>query len=612
MLNRRKYTSDTVKEAIKYLRTGHLPRRLRSVATKGRFRQNWSGFSVRVDDNDDADYDEESDEENDVTYHLFDGDKRIVSTDQVHQIVSDAYAGSQTTGGRDRIYARLSKQYVGISRRAVMKVLKNQEVWQLLRRPHGPRAKRAVRQPILAKQPWVRLQIDLIDMSRFSGHNGSKKWGLTVVDVFSKRAWAIPLRDKSGRRVAKAFDDHVLAEDAPAVVQADNGLEFRNHHFTELAARHGFKQVFSSSYSPQSNGCVERFNKTLKQLIRHHFVSSGSKRWVDVLPDLLTNYNSAVHSSTGYSPDDIVAAWNSRHDVNSQAVLMRAHETLLKKARGRLGSEPPETISVGDHVRVLVSRRKKPMKTTDIKLRRPTWSQRVYTVAKVSRPAKTDLSLPRYTLEGSFERFYANDLLAVDLDQLVRQRSRVVAAAASRWSSGRTVVPATLLQERKRGVRAIRRPARFRSDDDDDDDDDEQDSDGSDDEEDDWNDDDDDEDDDTAVVSAALLRKRGARPIRRPARFRSDDEDEQDDNDDQDGDEQEDDWNDDDAAGDSDDEDVDAADDDASDDEEDQEVSISRAQVFGSSLRRSLRTIRPPRRLRQDSSSSDDEEVDVE
>jgi hypothetical protein len=139
----------------------------------------------------------------------------------------------------------------------------------------------------------------------------------------------------------------------------------------------------------------------------------------------------------------------------------------------------------------------------------------------------------------------------------------------------------------------------YHSDDDDDDDDDEEDSDGSDDEEDDWNDDDaseddsdedvdaaDDDDDDTVALATLLQeRKRGARPIRRPARFRSDDdddEDEQDDDDDEDDDEQEPDWNDDDAAeGDSDDEDVDVADDDAADDEEDQEVSISRAQVFG-------------------------------
>jgi hypothetical protein len=139
-----------------------------------------------------------------------------------------------------------------------------------------------------------------------------------------------------------------LVEDStPAVVQADNGLEFRNHHFTELAARYGFKQVFSSSYSPQSNGCVERFNKTLKQLIRHRLVSSGTKKWIDVLPDLLANYNSAVHTSTGFSPDDIVAAWDSRQGLHSQAVLTRAHETLLRKARGRLGSEPPsQSISI--------------------------------------------------------------------------------------------------------------------------------------------------------------------------------------------------------------------------------------------------------------------------
>jgi hypothetical protein len=90
-------------------------------------------------------------------------------------------------------------------------------------------------------------------------------------------------------------------------------------------------------------------------------------------------------------------------------------------AKQSLGSEPLSTIQVGDDVRVLASRRKKPSKTSEAKLRRPTWSESIYEVTRVSKPKQPDLSLPRYTLDGSTERWYANELLKVDRDQLVQR-----------------------------------------------------------------------------------------------------------------------------------------------------------------------------------------------
>jgi transposase InsO family protein len=469
ILNRYVYTPPCVREAVTYLRNGRLPSRLRSAKSKARFRRRWAGFSVVPqddderdndddDDNDDDNNDDPSDDhDDDDSYHLFYRHRRVVPTDEVAALVSAQYNDAQTTGGRDRTYARLCKQYIGISRRAVMDALRNQEVWQLLRQPHRPRAKHVVRQPILAKRPWSRVQIDLIDMSRWANWNHGKHWALTAVDVFTKQAFAVPLRDKTAARVAKALEDHVLDEhdEVPTIVQSDNGGEFRNHEFAELAARRGFRQVFSASYSPQSNGCVERFNHTLKQLIRHHFVTSGTKRWIDVLSAILENYNSAVHSSTKFAPDELVAAWKEQDD----SVLAKARATLFKRARKSLGSEPGSVIKVGDHVRTLVSRRKKPMKTGDTKLRRPVWSESIHAVENVSNPTN-GLSLPRYTLEGSTERFYASDLQRVELDTLVPRRRRPSSGHA-RGFYKRVVIPVPALMERKAGARTTRRPVRF-------------------------------------------------------------------------------------------------------------------------------------------------------
>jgi transposase InsO family protein len=456
-LNRRVYRQQVVSEAVSYLRHGRVPSRLRSSRTRARFRERWEGFEARKREQDTTD----SDEDEDSTYRLFYGDKRVVPTDEVAAIVAAQYNDSKTTGGRDRIYARLCKKFIGVSRRAVMDALRNQEIWQLLRRPHQPRAKLVPRRPVLAKRPWQRLQIDLIDMSRWANWNHGKHWALTVVDVFTKEAFVVPLRDKTGARVAKAFEEHVLGaheDEVPSIVQSDNGSEFKNKDFAALATRRGFKQVFSSSYSPQSNGGVERFNQTLKMLIRHHFVSSGTRRWVQVLPDLLENYGSAQHSSTKFSPDELVDAWKQHDD----ATLAKASASLVERAKRSLGAEPGPTIRAGDHVRTFVAKRKRPQKSGETKLRRPVWSEHVHLVKSVSSPAK-GTSLPQYTLEGVPERFYANELQRVDLGELVPRRRRSSGSTTNRVPGvyKRVVFPVPALKERKAGARTTTRPARF-------------------------------------------------------------------------------------------------------------------------------------------------------
>jgi transposase InsO family protein len=439
----RKYTKQSVNEAVVYLSEGQLPPRLCGAESRARFRRRWDSFSVVMSDDQQL---------------LFHGGRQVVALEDVSRIVSEAYRNPATTGGRDRMWKRLGKKYIGISRRAVMNVLRNEEVWQLLKQPNGPKAQQNVRQPILAKRPRQRIQIDLIDMSRFAGSNRGKHWALTAIDIFTKKGYAIPLADKTSARVSAAFEEHILVGSLLFVAQSDNGKEFRNHDFKELERRHGFKQVFSSSYSPSSNGCVERFNKTLKMLIRHHFVSKQTKNWINVLPLLLANYNSAVHTSTKFSPDELEEAWT--HETREgQSKLDRAQVNLTKRAKHSLGAEPKGVISLGDHVRVLSSRRKKPMKTSEIKLRRPTWSEQVYEVERVSMPKDADLSLPRYTLVGSTERFYASELQKIDVQHLVARPEPRPRARHPRHVS--TAIPVASLQERKRGERNIRRPSRF-------------------------------------------------------------------------------------------------------------------------------------------------------
>ena len=80
-------------------------------------------------------------------------------------------------------------------------------------------------------------QIDLADLSNLSTYNDRYRYLLNCIDVFTKRAWSIPLRTKTGREVSDAFE-RILAEQRCNVVQSDKGAEFLNSTFQSTLRRH--------------------------------------------------------------------------------------------------------------------------------------------------------------------------------------------------------------------------------------------------------------------------------------------------------------------------------------------------------------------------------------
>jgi len=85
-------------------------------------------------------------------------------------------------------------------------------------------------------------QADLIDFQKYNERGF--KWILTVVDVFSKYLWALPLKNKSAEEVKEAFSC-IFKERRLIVLQTDNGKEFRNTVLADYLRLWGIKQVYS-------------------------------------------------------------------------------------------------------------------------------------------------------------------------------------------------------------------------------------------------------------------------------------------------------------------------------------------------------------------------------
>ena len=74
-------------------------------------------------------------------------------------------------------------------------------------------------------------QADLVDMQSFARDNKGIKFLLTVIDVLSKRAWAVPLKNKTGAEIIKAFEKIFKEGRTPEKLQTDAGSEFMNRQF---------------------------------------------------------------------------------------------------------------------------------------------------------------------------------------------------------------------------------------------------------------------------------------------------------------------------------------------------------------------------------------------
>jgi transposase InsO family protein len=170
---------------------------------------------------------------------------------------------------------------------------------------HKPVRKIFPRRKTFAKGIGDLYQADLVDMQNLSRYNDGYRYILTCIDVFSKRAFAIPLKDKRGASVTKAFET-IFAETTPTMLQTDRGTEFLNVEVQKLFRDRKINHYWSLNDDIKS-AVVERFNRTLKTRMFRYFTHRNSNKWVDVLSDLIKAYNNSCHRTIGMAPDDVTS-----------------------------------------------------------------------------------------------------------------------------------------------------------------------------------------------------------------------------------------------------------------------------------------------------------------
>ncbi|KAI8511935.1 hypothetical protein Bbelb_110350 [Branchiostoma belcheri] len=158
---------------------------------------------------------------------------------------------------------------------------------------------RAPLRPIRADRPFSKVAMDITELPTSKhGH----RYCLVVQDFFTKYVNAYPLKRQDAATVANVlFTDFIREHGIPTSLHSDQGRQFEADTMRSLYKALGIEKTRTTAYHPQGDGLVERFNRTLKDMLSK-YVSTTGDDWDDHLPHVLLAYNTSVHASTGFTP----------------------------------------------------------------------------------------------------------------------------------------------------------------------------------------------------------------------------------------------------------------------------------------------------------------------
>ena len=198
---------------------------------------------------------------------------------------------------------------------SINKTLEKQQQ-QLAKEVFSPQITKFKRQriiPLYKDETW---SADLIDKSSLSKYNNNYKFILTVIDIFTKYAWAIPLKNESGLSITIGFKTILSGGRKPEKLWVDRGSEFYNNTFKSLLKEYGTGKSASgisetasqielySTYSDLKAVFIERFNRTLLHIINKPMFINVDGNWVNILNDAVVTYNNNIHSTINMTPVD--------------------------------------------------------------------------------------------------------------------------------------------------------------------------------------------------------------------------------------------------------------------------------------------------------------------
>lgn len=260
---------------------------------------------------------------------------------------------------------------------------------QIVNELHRSARKNFTRRHVVLKGIDDLWQADLVDMQSFKKYNKGFNYILTIIDGFSKFAWAVPLKNKSSESVCNSINEIFYKfKRIPQNLQTDCGKVFYNAAFEKLMKKHAINHY--STYSHLKASIVERFNRTLKNKMWKLFSFHGTYKWIDKIDSLINEYNNTKHRTIKMCPIE----------VNSKEIEQKLLQTVFCYVRPLVKNK----FKIGEYVRV------SKYKGVFEKGYTPNWSPEIFKIIALSKKFPVTYKLQDYQFKQIAGCFYEYEL----------------------------------------------------------------------------------------------------------------------------------------------------------------------------------------------------------
>ena len=231
--------------------------------------------------------------------------------------------------------------------------------------------------------------LDVLDLKDYGPKNNrGYRYVLVIIDNFSKFGWTIPLKNKNAQTIKDSFENILTnSKRKPSLVESDRGKEFYNNIFQDFLNKNDIK-LYSRNTSV---GAVfaERFNRTIRDLLKKIVFEQGDGNWIDVLQTITKQYNNKTHSSTKLTP--------------TQASLKKNEGYVYKNLLDKRKKIIPK-FKINDLVRTA------DLKRTFSKGDTTNWSYKLYKITEIIND-----TIPSYKIDNLSERYNESLLKKTEL-----------------------------------------------------------------------------------------------------------------------------------------------------------------------------------------------------
>ena len=231
-----------------------------------------------------------------------------VLRDKAFKIVTAPKYGGYQRGLASMVYKFFDKKSSGSG-------ISNEQNYQLANKLHKPILKKFKKRKVDSSFRDNIWGVDLADMQSQSKYNKGIKYLLCAIDLFSKYAWVVPIKDKKGTSIVNAFQKIISEGRKPNKIWVDQGSEFYNNSFKDFLKINNIE--IYSTYNEGKSVAAERFIRTLKNKIFKHMAAISKNVYFDVLEHIVNKYNNTVHRTIKMKPIDVTDDYYAEYNEDS-------------------------------------------------------------------------------------------------------------------------------------------------------------------------------------------------------------------------------------------------------------------------------------------------------